>query len=50
MGRFGVDLDCRPGGTLPLFEEVMVVVAIEAHAGIACFGLVLGNGPNTRSR
>jgi hypothetical protein len=42
VGRLGVDLDCRPGGTLPLVEEVMVVVAIETHASIACFGLGLG--------
>lgn len=43
----GVDLDCRPGDTLALFEEVMVVVALIMKA---CFALVLGNGPNTPSR
>lgn len=37
VGRFGVDLDCKPGGTWPLLEEVIVVVALEAHARIACF-------------
>ena len=42
VGRFGVDLDWNPGGTCPLFGEVIVVVAIEAHARMACFAWSLG--------
>jgi hypothetical protein len=52
VGRLGVDLDCKPGGTPPLFEEVMSSL----HRRRICTSCVLcladpkGRGGNTRSR